>query len=90
MPEAQQQTNIVNAKADDECELGTVISYNGRFAFARLDPDGRDVFIGGAELARAGIPRLEVGARVSLEVRKSTGNRKPWAWNIRVVSEAPA
>jgi cold shock CspA family protein len=89
MPE-HVQTNIDAKAADDECELATVVSYNGRFAFARLDRDGKDVFIGGAELARAGIPRLEIGARVSFEVRKSTGNRKPWAWKIRVVSEPTA
>jgi cold shock CspA family protein len=78
---------IVNAKAD-EGELATVVSHNTRFSFARLDRDGRDVFIGAAELARAKIARLEIGSRVFLEVRKATHNRKPWAVNIRVLDHA--
>ena len=89
MPEAQQQTNIVNAKADDELELATVVSWNGRYAFARLDRDGSDVYVGAPQLARANIPRLEIGSRIRFEVRKGTDGRKPWAAKICLAEPAP-
>jgi cold shock CspA family protein len=91
MPEAtQQQTNIVDAKADDECEHGTVIFWNGRFGWARRDGGGADIYLGIPQLERAGIARLEIGFRLRFEVRKSTHGRKPWAARIRLASEAPA
>jgi cold shock CspA family protein len=83
MPEAQQQTNIVNAKADDELELATVVSWNGRYAFARLDRNGSDVYVGAPQLARAKIAWLEIGQRLCFEVCKGTDGRRPWARNIR-------
>jgi cold shock CspA family protein len=86
MPELQ--TNI-DAKTGDECELGTVLFWNGRYGFARADR-GMDVYLGPAELARTGIERLEVGQRIRFEARKATHGRKPWAANIRLASEAPA
>jgi cold shock CspA family protein len=81
------QTNI-DAKADDEGELGTVISWNGRYAFARLDRNGSDVYLGAPQLARANISRLEIGQRICFEVRPGTEGRRPWARNIRL--ETPA
>jgi cold shock CspA family protein len=90
MPEAtQQQTNIVDAKADDELELGTVVSWNGRYAFVRPDRGGPDCYVGTPELARAGIERLKIGVRVSFEVRQATHHRKPWAARIRIAGTTP-
>jgi cold shock CspA family protein len=86
MPEPV-QTNIDAKSAEPELELGTVIFWNWRFGFARADR-GMDVYLGPAELARAGIERLEVGARICFEVRQATHGRKPWAAKIRL--EAPA
>ena len=88
MPEAtQQQTS--DAKTDDECELelGTVISYNGRYAFVRPDRGGSDVYLGTPELLKANIEYLKIGSRVCFEARKATDGRRPWARNIR---KAPA
>ena len=85
MPE---QTNI-DAKTD-EGELGTVIFWNGRFGFARLDRGGTDVYLGASELVRAGIHRPEIGQRLCFERRQATHKRKPWAANIRLASEATA
>jgi cold shock CspA family protein len=73
----------------DEGELGTVIFWNGRYGFARVDRGG-DVYLGASELVRAGLVRLEVGSRIRFEVRQATHGRKPWAAQIRVVSEVPA
>jgi cold shock CspA family protein len=90
MPEPAQQTNI-NAKADEpELDLGTVIFWNGRYGFARVDRGGTDVYLGASELVRAGLVRLEIGSRIRFEVRKATHGRKPWAAQIRIVSEMPA
>jgi len=86
MPEPTQQTA---AKADDEGELGTVVSWNGRYAFAWLDRDGSDVYVGAPQLARANIPRLEIGSRIRFEVRKGTDGRKPWAAKICLAEPAP-
>jgi cold shock CspA family protein len=81
MPDAtQQQANI---KTDDELELGTVTFWNGRFGFARVDRGG-DVYLGAAELVRAGLVRLEIGSRIRFEVRKATHGRNPWAARIRI------
>ena len=57
MPEPAQpvQTNI-DAKADEpELELGTVISFNGRFAFIRPDRGGDHVYVGLPQLLKARI-----------------------------------
>jgi cold shock CspA family protein len=83
---AQQQTNI---NADDELECGTVVSWNGRYAFVRSDRGGPDVYVGTPELVRAGIKRLEIGSRICFEARKATHHRQPWAARIRL-AEAPA
>ena len=89
MPElTQQQTNIVDGKADDELELGTVVSWDGRYAFARLD-DGSDVYVGAPQLARAKIAWLEIGQRLCFEVRPGSHKRRPWAAKIRL-AETPA
>jgi len=85
MPEPAQQTN---AKTD-QGERGTVIFWNGRYGFARVDRGG-DVYLGASELVRAGLVRLEIGSRIRFEVRKAAHGRKPWAAQIRVVSEMPA
>jgi cold shock CspA family protein len=89
MSELRVQTNI-DAKADDELDCGTVLFWNGRYGWARCDRGGPDVYLGAAELVRAGIERLETGARIVFEARKSTHGRKPWAARIRLASEAPA
>jgi len=86
MPEPTQ----ANIDAKDECELGTVIFWDGRFGWARHDCGGADVYLGTPELARAGIKRLEIGLRLCFEVRKATHKRKPWAARIRLAAEAPA
>jgi cold shock CspA family protein len=79
----------VDAKpAEPELDLGTVIFWNWRYGFAHADR-GMDVYLGPAELARAGIERLEVGQRIRFETRKATHGRKPWAARIRL-AEAPA
>jgi cold shock CspA family protein len=89
MSEPAQQTNI-NAKADEgELDRGTVVFWNGRYGWARVDRGGPDVYLGAAELVRAGIERLERGSRVCFEVRKATHGRQPWAARIRL-AEVPA
>jgi cold shock CspA family protein len=87
MPEPTQQQTNIDAKTDD-CELGTVVSWNGRYAFVRPDRGGPDVYVGTPELARAGIERLKIGLRVSFEVRQATHHRKPWAARICVLAHA--
>jgi cold shock CspA family protein len=85
MPE---QINIA-AKADEpELELGTVLWFDGKFGWARIDGGGRDVYLGKTELLRAGIKRLEIGTRLVFQVRKSTHGRKPWAARIRLEASA--
>jgi cold shock CspA family protein len=86
MPEPTQHVQTtVDAKADEpELELGTVIFCNWRYGWARVDRGGPDVYLGPAEIARAGIERLEAGARICFEVRKDRQGRKPWASNIRL------
>jgi cold shock CspA family protein len=86
MPELVQ----TNTDTADEGELGTVIFWNGRYGFARVDRDGMDVYLGASELVRAGLVRLEIGSRIRFEIRKASHGRKPWAAQIRVVSEVPA
>ena len=88
MPEATQQQTSLDAKADDELELGTVVSWNGRYAFVRPDRGGPDVYVGTPELVRAGIERLKIGVRVSFELRQATHHRKPWAARICVLAHA--
>jgi cold shock CspA family protein len=79
-----------DTKADEpELELGRVVSFNGRFAFVRPDRGGTDVYLGQPELARAGIERLQIGARVAFEIRRDRHRRKPWGANIRL-AETPA
>jgi cold shock CspA family protein len=76
----------VDAKPDKpEFDCGTVLFWSPRYGWARVDRGGFDVYIGPAELARAGIERLEAGARICFEVRKATHGRKPWAARIRVL-----
>jgi cold shock CspA family protein len=81
MPEPVQTT--IDAKADDELDCGTVIFASGRFAWARADRGGPDIYISNSQLSRAGIARLEIGQRLCFEVRPGTDGRKPWARNIR-------
>ena len=88
MSEAPQHQTNIDAKTDDELELGTVIFWNGRFGFARADRGGDDVYLGASELVRAGLVRLEIGSRIRFEVRKATHHRKPWAARIRLVEPA--
>jgi cold shock CspA family protein len=89
MPEPTQQTTV-DAKADEpEFDLGTVIFWNWRGGWARVDRGGPDVYLGPAEIARAGIEHLAAGARICFEVRQATHGRKPWAANIRLAG-APA
>jgi cold shock CspA family protein len=74
-----------SAKPDEpELDRGTVLFWNGRFGWARVDRGGADVYLGVPELVRAGIARLEAGTRLVFEVRKSTHGRKPWAAKIRL------
>jgi cold shock CspA family protein len=80
MPEPTQQTTT-DAKAD-EPKLGTVVSYNGRYAFVRPDRGGPDVYVGTPQLAR--IEYLPIGARVWFVARQATDNRRPWATRIRL------
>jgi cold shock CspA family protein len=81
MSEPTQQTTI-DAKAD-EPELGTVVSYNGRYGFVRPDRGGPDVYINKLQL-RGNIELLKIGTRLVFEVRKATRGRKPWAARIRL------
>jgi len=87
MPEPV-QTNIDGKSAEPELDHGTVIFWDGRFGWARVDAGGSDVYLGAAEVVRAGLVRLEIGSRLVFEKRKSTHGRKPWAARIRL--EAPA
>jgi len=74
-----------SAKPDEpELDRGTVLFWNGRFGWARVDRGGADVYLGVPELVRAGIARLEAGTRLVFEVRKSTHGCKPWAAKIRL------
>ena len=83
MPEHVQTTT--DAKADEpELELGTVISYNGRYAFVRPDRGGDHVYVGAPQLLKARIEYLAIGTRVCFEARKATDNRRPWAARIRL------
>jgi cold shock CspA family protein len=92
MPEPTQDVQTaVDAKADEpELDCGTVLFWNGRYGWARVDRGGPDVYLGQPELARAGIPWLEIGARVSFELRKDRHKRKPWGARISILSETPA
>jgi cold shock CspA family protein len=84
MPEPTQPTQTtIDAKAD-ECELGTVIFWSWRGGWARVDRGGSDVYLGPAEIARAGIERLQPGARICFEVRQDKHGRKPWARRVRL------
>jgi cold shock CspA family protein len=77
-----------DAKADGP-ELGTVVSYNGRYAFVRPDSGGPDVYLGTPELLKANIELLKVGSRVSFVVRQASDNRRPWGARVRL-AEPPA
>jgi cold shock CspA family protein len=85
-PAQHEQTNI-DAKADGP-ELGTVVTYAGRFAFIRRDNGGPDVYVGTPELLKARIEYLKIGTRVCFEARQATDGRRPWARNIRVLADA--
>jgi hypothetical protein len=90
MPEPQHvQTNTDAKVSEPELELGTVVSYNGRYAFVRPDRGGPHIYCGTPELLKANIAYLKVGARVCFEARKATDNRRPWAARIRL-AEPPA
>ena len=79
-----------SAIADEpELDFSTVLFWNGRYGWARVDRGGPDVYLGAAELVRAGIERLEAGARLAFEVRKSTHGRKPWVAKIRLAEATP-
>jgi cold shock CspA family protein len=82
------QTNT-DAKADEpEPQLGTVISYNGRYAFVRPDRGGPDIYCGTPQLLKARIDYLKVGERVCFEARPASNNRRPWATRIRLAEPA--
>jgi cold shock CspA family protein len=85
MPDVQ--TNV-DATADGP-ELGTVISFNGRFAFIRPDRGGDHVYVGLPQLLKARIEYLAIGTRVCFEKREATNNRRPWAHTIRLLAEPP-
>jgi cold shock CspA family protein len=55
----------------------------GGFAFAR-SADGVRFFLPAAELAKAGVQRLDIGDRVQFETRLAVGRRAPWGTNIEV------
>jgi hypothetical protein len=77
------QTNT-DAKADER-GLGTVVSYNGRYAFIRPDLSGPDIYCGTPPLLKARIEHLPIGARVWFEARPSSDNRcRPWCTRIRL------
>jgi cold shock CspA family protein len=82
MPEPTQQTTA-DATADGP-ELGTVVSYCGRFAFVKADRGGPDVYVGTPQLLKAGIEYLAIGSRVVFEKREASNNRRPWATRIRL------
>jgi hypothetical protein len=66
---------------------GIIISWDPRgYAFARTS-DGTAFYLGGPELRRAGVRRLEIGDRVLFEKRLATTGRAPWGANIRVLPE---
>jgi cold shock CspA family protein len=91
MPEpAQPVQTTVDATGEPGLELGTVVSYQGRFAFVRPDRGGPDVYVGTPELLKARIEYLAIGSRVYFEARNATDGRRPWARRIRLASEAPA
>jgi cold shock CspA family protein len=73
---------------DDELDFGTVVFWDGRYGWARVDRGGPDVYLGAAELVRAGIERLKIGNRIRFEVRKATDGRRPWAAKIRLETRA--
>jgi cold shock CspA family protein len=78
----------MSGQISDELERGTVVSWNGKYAFARLDRNNTDVYLGALQLARANISRLEIGQRLCFEVRPPSD--RPWAARIRLASEVPA
>ena len=84
MPEPTQHVQAtVDAKADEpELELGSVVSYNGRYAFVRPDKGGPDVYLGTPELLKANIAYLKIGTRVRFEARKATDGRRPWGARV--------
>ena len=90
MPERTQHVQTTTDAKADELDRGTVLFWSLRYGWARCDRTNSDVYLGPAELARAGIERLEAGARICFEVRQATHGRKPWAAKIRLASEAPA
>jgi cold shock CspA family protein len=64
-------------------DRGTVIFWNNRYGFARADRGGQ-VYIGVAELQKAGIVHLEAGTRLVFQIRKSIDGGKPRAARIRL------
>jgi cold shock CspA family protein len=89
MPEpAQPAQTTIDATGEPVPELGTVISYNGRYAFVRPDRGGPDVYVGTPQLLKANIELLKIGTRVCFVAREATDNRRPWARNIRVLADA--
>ena len=84
MPEPTQHVQPnVDARAD-EPELGTVVTYAGRYAFVRPDRGGPDVYCGTPQLLNARIEYLAIGTRVCFVARAATNNRRPWAIRIRL------
>lgn len=67
-------------------EMGTVKWYNTakRFGFILRDGGGRDIFVHGSALERAGITHLNEGQRVLVGVAE--GRKGPEAVSVRVIS----
>jgi hypothetical protein len=86
MPEPTQHVQAnTDAKADEPgLELGTVVTAAGRYAFVRRDGGGDHVYVGLPQLLRARIEYLPIGARVWVEARPASNNRRPWAARIRL------
>jgi cold shock CspA family protein len=85
MPEPQHVQTNTDTKADEpELELGSVVSYNGRFAFIRPDRGGDHVYVGTPQLLKANIEYLKIGTRVCFAKRPASDNRRPWATRIRL------
>jgi cold shock CspA family protein len=58
-------------------------NHRGGFAFAKTG-DGTRFFLPAAELARAGVQRLDIGDRVRFETREAVGRRAPWGTKIEL------
>ena len=86
---AQPAQTTIDATGEPGLELGTVVSFNGSYAFVRPDRGGDHVYVGTPQLLKARIEYLSIGTRVCFEARKATNNRRPRAARIRL-AELPA